>query len=153
MQLSLQFVALLVVALSHRAIAQVTFVVAPTNANSNCLPGTAISCGQTAINTGNCKGDFTPGQRCVHIASTHPGCHISLFTEDGQQGGVEATNYHSARSCRRYNKVVAKSYIAHTLYTLKLVKTYHCGSSAVGYNTGIWHIYCAKNQNAQLRCF
>ncbi|KAK6992284.1 hypothetical protein R3P38DRAFT_2570464 [Favolaschia claudopus] len=91
MQLFLQLVALVTLALGHQAMAQVTFVVAPTNANANCVPGTVISCGQTAINTGNCKGDFTPGQRCVHIASTHPGCHISLFTEEGQQGGVEAS--------------------------------------------------------------
>ncbi|KAJ7207496.1 hypothetical protein GGX14DRAFT_396320 [Mycena pura] len=82
--------ALVAVAIAHQTLAQVTFVVSPSNTNTDCDPGTAISCSQDTITADACKGNFTPGQRCLHIAATHPDCHVSLYTEDNQQGGVQA---------------------------------------------------------------
>ncbi|KAF7341517.1 hypothetical protein MVEN_01889200 [Mycena venus] len=77
-------------AIAHQALAQVTIVVAPSNTNVDCLPGTAISCTQAQIVSNTCKGNFTPGQRCLHIATTHPNCHVSLYKAANQQGEVDA---------------------------------------------------------------
>ncbi|KAJ6578394.1 hypothetical protein B0H19DRAFT_1253636 [Mycena capillaripes] len=75
--------ALIAIAMAHNStLAQVTFVVAPSNTS------TAISCDQATIDEDTCKGNFTPGQCCLHIATTHPNCHVAVYTEDNQQGGV-----------------------------------------------------------------
>ncbi|KAJ6566366.1 hypothetical protein B0H19DRAFT_1232587 [Mycena capillaripes] len=83
--------ALSVFAIARQTLAQVGFVVAPSNTNANCLPGTAIGpCTQAQINAHTCKGSFTPGQRCLHITTTHPNCHVAVYTEANQQGAVAA---------------------------------------------------------------
>ncbi|KAJ7617132.1 hypothetical protein FB45DRAFT_872608 [Roridomyces roridus] len=78
-----------VLALAQQALGQVTFAVSSSAASSTCTPGTIIWCTQATIDAHECKGNFDPGQRCLHITETHPNCHISLYQEENQQGPVE----------------------------------------------------------------
>ncbi|KAJ7617131.1 hypothetical protein FB45DRAFT_1034431 [Roridomyces roridus] len=89
MKFSTAFSTSVVLALAQYALGQVSFVVSTGTGSPTCVPGTAIGpCTQATINAHACKGNFSPGQRCLHVGETHPNCHISVYAQPNQQGGV-----------------------------------------------------------------
>ncbi len=51
-----------------------------------CGAGTTISC--TLSSGQSCKGNFSPKQASVVVTQAHGNCHVSLYPDNDQQGGV-----------------------------------------------------------------
>ncbi|KJA16860.1 hypothetical protein HYPSUDRAFT_46895 [Hypholoma sublateritium FD-334 SS-4] len=62
----------------------VAFNVAPQGAA--CGSGTTISC--TLSSGQSCKGNFSPKQASIVVTQAHGNCHVSLYPDNDQQGGV-----------------------------------------------------------------
>ncbi|KAF8958184.1 hypothetical protein BDZ97DRAFT_1842953 [Flammula alnicola] len=62
----------------------VAFNVAPQGAA--CGTGTTISCSPSTSSP--CKGNFNPAQASIVVTEAAGNCHVSLYTEDNQAGGV-----------------------------------------------------------------
>ncbi|KAF9535549.1 hypothetical protein CPB83DRAFT_901254 [Crepidotus variabilis] len=86
MQFTSTFTALVAVALcaAPQALATVSFNVAP--AGTVCGHGTTITC--TPSPGHPCKGNFNPKQASIVVTQAQGNCHVSLYPQNNQAGGV-----------------------------------------------------------------
>ncbi|KAL0571629.1 hypothetical protein V5O48_010322 [Marasmius crinis-equi] len=87
MKFSNTFSAIVAVAFaaSQPAFANVVFNVAP--AGASCGSGTTITCFSPSPSN-SCKGNFNPKQASIVVTQAQGNCHISLYPQANQQGGV-----------------------------------------------------------------
>ncbi|KAF9523886.1 hypothetical protein CPB83DRAFT_886604 [Crepidotus variabilis] len=70
--------------LEARQTRTVAFNVAP--AGASCGSGTTIFC--TTGSGGSCKGNFNPKQASIVVTQAAGNCHVSLYPQNNQAGGV-----------------------------------------------------------------
>ncbi|KAL0567453.1 hypothetical protein V5O48_014540 [Marasmius crinis-equi] len=74
-------------AVSQPALATVAFNVVPVGVS--CGSGATITCNSPSAGS-PCKGNFSPKQASILVTQAQSGCHISLYPQNNQQGGVVA---------------------------------------------------------------
>ena len=76
---------------------------------SACGSGTTITC--TLAPGQSCKGNFSPAQASIEIIIALSGCHVSLYPQSNQQGGVtERLDTGTAGICVFTGSAIWKSY-------------------------------------------
>ncbi|KAF9526667.1 hypothetical protein CPB83DRAFT_455782 [Crepidotus variabilis] len=101
------FVAVALCALPQ-AFATVAFNVSPLN--KNCGAGTTITC--SGLTSGHsCKGNFSPNQAKIVVTTAQGNCHVSLYPQANQGGGVaQRLNTDTSGTCVETNVASWASY-------------------------------------------